>query len=157
MKCYYCQNLDTKVIDSRGIDGGIKRRRECPVCKKRFTTIETVETAPVLVVKKDGKREAFDVQKIIKGLVRSCEKRPVSAHDIETLASDIQKAVYGSLEGEIQSTEIGELVMDGLKELDEVAYVRFASVYRQFTDISSFMDELEGLLEAKKIRKTKKK
>ncbi len=153
MKCYYCQSPDTKVIDSRGIDEGIRRRRECPVCKKRFTTIESVETMPILVIKKDGSRESFNVQKIIKGIVRSCEKRPVSAMDIEHLASSIAKTVYGSMESEIQSTAIGELVMNGLKGLDEVAYVRFASVYRQFTDISSFMDELQGLLEAKKIAK----
>ncbi|MFI3168060.1 MAG: transcriptional regulator NrdR [Bacillota bacterium] len=153
MKCYYCGSSDTKVIDSRGADGGIKRRRECPVCKKRFTTTETVETMPVLVVKKDKSREAFNAHKIIKGIVRSCEKRPVSAMDIETLASNIEKTVCGRMDAEITSTEIGELVMKGLKELDEVAYVRFASVYRQFTDISSFMDELQGLLEAKKITK----
>ncbi|MFI3128698.1 MAG: transcriptional regulator NrdR [Bacillota bacterium] len=153
MKCYYCGSLDTKVIDSRSAHDGIRRRRECNACKKRFTTIETVETMPVLVVKKDGKRESFNVQKIVNGIVRSCEKRPVTAVEIEGLASMIAKTVYGSLDSEISSVAIGEMVMDGLKELDEVAYVRFASVYRQFTDISSFMNELEGLLAAKKVRK----
>ncbi len=153
MKCYYCGSLDTKVIDSRSAHDGIRRRRECNECKKRFTTIETVETMPVLVVKKDGKRESFNVQKIINGIVRSCEKRPVTAVEIENLASMIAKTVYGSLDSEISSVAIGEMVMDGLKELDEVAYVRFASVYRQFTDISSFMNELEGLLAAKKLQK----
>ncbi len=153
MKCYYCGSPDTKVIDSRSGGEGIRRRRECNVCKKRFTTVETVETMPVLVVKKDGKRESFNVQKIVNGLVRSCEKRPVSAVEIENLASSIAKTVYGSLDAEISSGTIGELVMDGLKELDEVAYVRFASVYRQFTDISSFMNELEGLIAAKKMPK----
>ncbi|MFI3164567.1 MAG: transcriptional regulator NrdR [Bacillota bacterium] len=153
MKCYYCGSLDTKVIDSRSAHDGIRRRRECNACKKRFTTIETVETMPVLVVKKDGKRESFNVQKIVNGIVRSCEKRPVTAVEIEGLASMIAKTVYGSLDSEISSVAIGEMVMDGLKELDEVAYVRFASVYRQFTDISSFMNELEGLLAAKKVPK----
>lgn len=149
MKCYYCDSRDTRVIDSRSSEDGIKRRRECAHCKKRFTTIERVETTPVLVVKKDGSRESFNTGKITRGIVRSCEKRPVSAREIETLVSSITKAVYGTMEEEILSTKIGELVMEGLKDLDEVAYVRFASVYRQFTDITSFMEELQHLIKTR--------
>ena len=148
MKCIYCDGLDSKVVDSRPVDDGhaIRRRRECLVCGKRFTTYEKVETIPVLVVKKDGSREAFDIEKIKRGIIRACEKRPVSIEKIDHLASEVEAKVLDEARQEVTTTEIGELVIKGLKDLDEVAYVRFASVYRQFKDINKFMQELKNLL-----------
>jgi transcriptional repressor NrdR len=143
----FCGCEDSKVIDSRSADEGrtIRRRRECINCGKRFTTYETIEDTPVLVVKTSGNRQAFDSQKIKNGIIKACEKRPVSMNDIDKLVDDITKRIYNSMEQEISSKAIGEMVMDGLKSLDEVAYVRYASVYRSFTDIDSFMDELKKL------------
>ena len=151
MKCPYCSYLESKVVDSRHSDEGnsIRRRRECLSCQKRFTTYETVESLPVIVVKKDNSREPFDREKILRGMVRASEKRPVSIADIETAVSEIEQIVQNSLDREVSTDKIGELVMDRLKQLDEVAYVRFASVYRQFKDINSFMRELNKILEEK--------
>lgn len=148
MKCMYCGCMESKVIDSRATDEGraIRRRRECIQCGKRFTTYETIETTPVLVVKNSGNRQAFDPNKLKNGIIKACEKRPVSMSKIDRLVDDIKKQVYNSLEQEISSKRLGEMVMNGLKEIDEVAYVRYASVYRQFTDISSFMQELETMM-----------
>ena len=152
MKGMFCGCEDSKVIDSRSADEGrtIRRRRECVSCGKRFTTYETIEDTPVLVVKASGLRQAFDVQKIKSGIIKACEKRPVSMGKIDALVDDIAKQVYNSMEQEISSKRIGEMVMDGLKELDEVAYVRYASVYRSFTDIETFMHELQKMMETKK-------
>ncbi|MEE0785524.1 MAG: transcriptional regulator NrdR [Oscillospiraceae bacterium] len=149
MKCPYCGDQDSKVIDSRHSEDGasIRRRRECLACQKRFTTYETVESLPIIVVKKDGSRQSFDRTKILNGMVRACEKRPVSMAEMEAAVTDIEQVMQNSLEREISSSEIGELVMERLKPLDEVAYVRFASVYRQFKDINSFMQELNKILE----------
>ena len=149
MKCPYCGDQDSKVIDSRHSEDGasIRRRRECLACQKRFTTYETVESLPIIVVKKDGSRQSFDRTKILNGMVRACEKRPVSMAEMEAAVTDIDQVMQNSLEREISSSEIGELVMERLKPLDEVAYVRFASVYRQFKDINSFMQELNKILE----------
>ena len=142
MKCMYCGYTESKVIDSRSADDGnsIRRRRECLNCGRRFTTYETIETTPVLVVKNDGTRQPFDPSKIRNGIIKSCEKRPVAIHDIDKLVADIEKKVYNTLEHEIPSSKIGEYVMDGLKELDQVAYIRFASVYRQFRDVTTFIE-----------------
>jgi transcriptional repressor NrdR len=143
----FCGCEDSKVIDSRSADEGrtIRRRRECINCGKRFTTYETIEDTPVLVVKNSGNRQAFDSLKIKNGIIKACEKRPVSMSKIDELVDDITKRIYNSMEQEISSKKIGEMVMDGLKSLDEVAYVRYASVYRSFTDIDSFMEELKKL------------
>ena len=143
----YCGHLDSKVIDSRQSEDGtsIRRRRECVSCGKRFTTYENVETTPILVVKTNGDRQTFDPNKVKNGIIRSCEKRPVPMWKIDELVENIQKSLYNSLEQEVSSKKIGEMVMEGLKEIDEVAYVRFASVYRQIKDISTFMKELEKL------------
>ncbi len=151
MKCPYCSYLESKVVDSRHSDEGnsIRRRRECLSCQKRFTTYETVESLPVIVVKKDNSREPFDREKILRGMVRASEKRPVSIADIESAVAEIEQIVQNSLDREVSTDKIGELVMDRLKQLDEVAYVRFASVYRQFKDINSFMRELTKILEEK--------
>ncbi len=151
MRCMYCDCTESKVIDSRSADDDrtIRRRRECMGCGRRFTTYETIEVTPVLVVKSDGNRQAFDVGKIKRGIVKACEKRPVPAEKIDRLSEEIAKRVYNSMEPEISSKAIGELVMEGLKELDEVAYVRYASVYRSFKDISSFMSELQSMMEKK--------
>ena len=151
MKCPYCGSLDSKVVDSRHSDDGlsIRRRRECLSCQKRFTTYETVESLPIIVVKKDGSRQSFDRNKILNGMLRACEKRPVSLAALETAALDIEQILQNSLEREVSTGQIGELVMERLKPLDEVAYVRFASVYRQFKDINSFMRELNKILEEK--------
>lgn len=151
MKCPYCGDQDSKVIDSRHSEDGasIRRRRECLACQKRFTTYETVESLPIIVVKKDGSRQSFDRTKILNGMVRACEKRPVSMAEMEAAVTDIEQVMQNSLEREISSSEIGELVMERLKPLDEVAYVRFASVYRQFKDINTFMSELNKLLSEK--------
>lgn len=148
MKCMYCEHTESKVIDSRPTDEGtvIRRRRECLRCGRRFTTYEKIEQTPMLVVKKDGRREAFDPDKIRSGILRATEKRPVSIEQIDALVEQIEKSLYNTLEREVESVKIGELVMDGLKALDPVAYVRFASVYRQFTDIDTFRRELEKLL-----------
>ena len=148
MKCMYCEHTESKVIDSRPTDEGtvIRRRRECLRCGRRFTTYEKIEQMPMLVVKKDGRREAFDPDKIRSGILRATEKRPVSIEQIDALVEQIEKSLYNTLEREVESVKIGELVMDGLKALDPVAYVRFASVYRQFTDIDTFRRELEKLL-----------
>mgnify|MGYP004501506707 FL=1 len=151
MKCPYCGYQESKVVDSRHSDDGmsIRRRRECLSCQKRFTTYETVESLPIVVVKKDNSREPFDRNKILRGMVRACEKRPVSMADLESAVTEIEQIVQNSLEREVPTGKIGELVMERLKPLDEVAYVRFASVYRQFKDINSFMHELNKILEEK--------
>lgn len=147
MKCIYCGCEENKVLDSRNSDetNSIRRRRECIKCGKRFTTYETIETTPILVVKNDGSRQAFDVSKIKKGLIIACEKRPVSAAEIDNIVADIEKSIQNRLLQEVKSSEIGEMVMDRLKKLDDVAYVRFASVYRKFTDLTSFKKLLEEI------------
>ncbi|MFU0799203.1 MAG: transcriptional regulator NrdR [Xylanivirga thermophila] len=148
MKCPFCGYLESKVVDSRPTDEGstIRRRRECINCSKRFTTYEKIEHLPLFIIKKDGRREVFDSNKIMAGLLKACEKRPVAIKDLEGLVGDVEKTLYNSLEQEITSETIGQMVMERLKKLDEVAYVRFASVYRQFKDINTFMKELEKLL-----------
>ena len=153
MKCPYCFYSESKVIDSRPTDEGekIRRRRECLSCLKRFTTYEVVETTPITVVKKDKSREAFDRAKLLAGLRRACEKRQVPAETLEQAVDAIQTAIQNTLDREVQSSLIGELAMEQLKIIDEVAYVRFASVYRQFKDINSFMDELKRILETKQL------
>lgn len=153
MKCLYCGCEDSKVIDSRSADEGrtIRRRRECISCGRRFTTYETIEDTPVLVVKTSGLRQAFDAQKIKNGIIKSCEKRPVSMSAIDEMVSVVAKKVYNSMEQEISSKLIGEMVMEELKKYDEVAYVRYASVYRSFKDIESFMHELQRLIDNKKL------
>ena len=151
MKCPYCGYQESKVVDSRHSDDGmsIRRRRECLSCQKRFTTYETVESLPIVVVKKDNSRQAFDRNKILNGMVRACEKRPVSMADLEAATTEIEQIIQNSLERKVSTGKIGELVMERLKPLDEVSYVRFASVYRQFKDINSFMHELNKILEEK--------
>ena len=148
MRCPYCENEDSKVIDSRHTEDGraIRRRRECEACGKRFTTYEKVEEMILMVIKKDGSRQAFDRNKLMNGIIRACEKRPVSVTDIEKIVDSIERKLNNTMEKEVESTLIGELVMDKLKDLDEVAYVRFASVYRQFTDVNTFVQEVERLL-----------
>ena len=151
MKCPYCGCEDSKVIDSRPTDEGerIRRRRECTKCGKRFTTYEIIETVPLIVVKKDGTRESFDRVKLFNGLLRACEKRPVPVETIEKAVTDIESSLQNSLEKEVTSGKIGELAMEKLKDIDEVAYVRSASVYRQFKDVSTFVDEVTKLLNEK--------
>ncbi|MBR3779729.1 MAG: transcriptional regulator NrdR [Clostridia bacterium] len=151
MRCPFCSCEESKVIDSRPTDEGerIRRRRECISCQKRFTTYEVIESVPVIVVKKDKSREVFDRNKLFNGMLRACEKRPVSLEKIETAVNEIEATLQNSLDREVTSVHIGELAMDKLKDLDEVAYVRFASVYRQFKDINTFMDELAKLLSEK--------
>ena len=151
MKCPFCGFTDSKVIDSRPAEDGttIRRRRECLDCQKRFTTYEIIERMPLVVIKRDGSRESFDKVKIINGVIRACEKRPVTMTQIEGLANDIELELRGRLESEVKSEVIGEMVMARLKDLDEVAYVRFASVYRSFKDINTFMEELTKLLTEK--------
>ena len=151
MKCPFCGFEESKVIDSRPTDEGerIRRRRECVKCGKRFTTYEVIETVPVIVVKKDKSRESFDRTKLFNGILRACEKRPVSIETIDNMVDSIEAALQNSLDREVTSVHIGEMVMDKLKETDEVAYVRFASVYRQFRDLNTFMDELAKLLSEK--------
>lgn len=151
MKCPYCQYTESKVIDSRPTDEGekIRRRRECMRCGKRFTTYEIVETTPLMVVKKDHSIEPFNRDKLFNGLLRACEKRPVSLKSLEQIVDEIEQKLKNSLEGEVNSRRIGELAMEELRRLDQVAYVRFASVYREFQDINSFMDELRAILEEK--------
>lgn len=151
MKCPFCGFTESKVIDSRPTDEGekIRRRRECVSCSKRFTTYEIIESVPIIVVKKDKSREVFDRVKLFNGMLRACEKRPVSISQIENAVGDIEAELQNSLDREVTSVRIGELAMDRLKMLDEVAYVRFASVYRQFKDINTFMEELKKLISKK--------
>lgn len=157
MKCPYCSFDESKVIDSRPTDEGerIRRRRECLRCGKRFTTYEVIETVPVVVIKKDKSREAFDRNKLLNGLLRACEKRPVSLATLEEVVDEIEANLQNSLDREVPSSLIGTYAMDKLREIDEVAYVRFASVYRQFKDINSFMEELSRIKSAKE-NQTKK-
>ncbi len=151
MKCPFCGHLESKVVDSRPAEEGasIRRRRECLACHKRFTTYETVESLPLMVIKKDGNRQTFDKTKLLNGMIRACEKRPVSYDTLEKIADEIEQELQNSLERETSTERIGELVMERMKKVDEVAYVRFASVYRQFKDINTFMAELNKLLEDK--------
>jgi len=148
MRCPYCGYSESKVIDSRPAEEGstIRRRRECLSCQKRFTTYEVMERLPLIVVKKDGSRQTFDKVKLLNGMIRACEKRQVPMSELEEIANDIEQELQNSLEREVTTREIGELVMERLKDVDEVAYVRFASVYRQFRDINTFMEELNKLL-----------
>jgi transcriptional repressor NrdR len=151
MKCPYCGFSESKVIDSRPAEEGasIRRRRECLSCSKRFTTYETVESLPMVVVKKDGSRQSFDRNKVMAGLIRACEKRPVPYSTLEAMVGEIEQVLQNQMEREISSAQIGELVMERLKKIDDVSYVRFASVYRQFKDINTFISELSKLLEDK--------
>ncbi len=148
MRCLFCGHLESKVIDSRSTEEGttIRRRRECLECGKRFTTYEKIETIPIIVIKKDGLRESFNREKVLNGILRACEKRPVTLKDIDSLIDDIESKLYNMLEREVTSEKIGEMVMERLQKLDDIAYVRFASVYRQFKDINSFMNELAKLI-----------
>jgi transcriptional repressor NrdR len=151
MKCVFCGHAESKVIDSRPTEEGssIRRRRECLACKKRFTTYEKIDSLPLLVVKKNGERVPFDSDKIKIGILKACEKRPVPLQKIDELVANVEKNIFNSLKQEISSKEIGELVMIELKKLDDVAYVRFASVYKEFKDVDTFMKELQTLLEEK--------
>ena len=151
MKCPFCGNLESKVVDSRPSDEGasIRRRRECLECHKRFTTYETMESLPLVVIKKDGSRQTFDKDKLLGSMLKACEKRSVPMAKLEEIAGEIEQALQNDMEREVSSSVIGELVMEKLKDVDEVAYVRFASVYRQFKDINTFMSELNKLLAEK--------
>ena len=151
MRCPYCECEESKVVDSRPIESGqaIRRRRECMKCNKRFTTYENIEEIPLIIIKKDGNRQVYNRSKLLNGIIRACEKRPVSIEQMEAIVDDIEKTLYNSMEKEITTDYIGELVMDRLKYIDEVAYVRFASVYRQFKDLNTFMDELEKIIKEK--------
>ena len=151
MKCPFCGFVDSKVIDSRPAEEGatIRRRRECLACQKRFTTYEIIERLPLVVIKRDGSRQSFDKVKLINGMVRACEKRPVTLSQLETIADEIEQELQSGLEREVSTVDIGEMVMTRLKDVDEVAYVRFASVYRSFKDINTFMEELSKLLTEK--------
>ncbi|HJB80111.1 transcriptional regulator NrdR [Flavonifractor plautii] len=151
MRCPFCAHPESKVVDSRPSDEGssIRRRRECLACHKRFTTYETMESLPLMVIKKDGSRQTFDKTKLLNGMIRACEKRPVAFATLEEIANEIEQVLQNEMDREIPSARIGELVMERLKTVDEVAYVRFASVYRQFKDISTFMEELNKLLAEK--------
>ena len=151
MKCIYCNCTESRVVDSRPTeDGAIRRRRECEGCGRRFTTYEKIEMLPVFVVKKHKRREAFDADKVRRGIIKACGKRPVPLDEIEKLVRSIETSVSQQPEQEITTDQIGQLVMEGLKQLDEVAYIRFASVYRQFKDVQSFMEELQQLLDSQK-------
>lgn len=152
MRCPFCGNSESKVIDSRPAEEGatIRRRRECLACQKRFTTYEIMERLPLIVIKRDGSRQAFDKMKLMNGMLRACEKRSISLHAVEEIANDIEQELQNALEREVTTITIGEMVMNRLKKLDEVAYVRFASVYRQFEDIDSFLEELNQLVQSKK-------
>ena len=152
MRCQYCNCTESKVIDSRPAEEGnsIRRRRECIGCGRRFTTYEKIELAPLMVVKRDGRREAFDVQKVKSGILHACEKLPVSMQQIDEMTARIEQSAYASMEGEISSQRIGDMVMDELKRLNDVAYVRFAAVYRKFTDLGTFMQELQKLVNESK-------
>jgi transcriptional repressor NrdR len=156
VRCPFCGHGDTKVLDSRPTEEGsaVRRRRECEACGRRFTTYEKMEDMPLYVIKKDGRREAFDRRKVLGGLLRACEKRPLDFATLEKLAADVERVLYSSLRREVHSREIGELVMERLAGLDEVAFVRFASVYRQFKDVGRFMDEVVRLLERRDGTKT---
>ncbi|MCK8817389.1 transcriptional regulator NrdR [Natroniella sulfidigena] len=149
MKCPYCTEVNSKVVDSRATEDNttIRRRRECLDCSKRFTTYERIDELPIIVVKKDGRRERFDRNKVMSGLIKACEKRPISREQLEGVVNSVEQKIRNQMEGEVESTVIGELVMDYLCQLDEVAYVRFASVYRQFKDIENFRKELDKLLD----------
>ena len=151
MKCPYCSNPESRVVDSRPSEEGtsIRRRRECLVCNKRFTTYETMESLPLVVIKRDGTRQTFDKGKVLGGMLRACEKRPVPFDTLEAIANEIEQSLQNQMDREIPTTRIGEMVMERLKHVDEVAYVRFASVYRQFKDISTFMEELNKLIKEK--------
>ncbi len=153
MKCPFCGGFDSKVVDSRPTEDGerIRRRRECISCGKRFTTFEVVETTPIMVLKKDGSIQAFNRDKLLNGMIKSCEKRQVSIQDLEKAVDRIEYKIVNSLKNEISSVELGEMVMEELKKLDEVAYVRFASVYRQFSDVNTFFEELSELLKKKNV------
>lgn len=148
MKCPFCDYYETRVVDSRPTDEGqaIRRRRECIRCSKRFTTYEKIEGIPLIIIKKDGNREPYDRNKVLNGILKACEKRPVPLSTIEETVDEIERALYNSMEKEVTSKYIGEIIMNKLKNMDEVAYVRFASVYRQFKDINTFMEELKKLL-----------
>lgn len=152
MRCQYCNCTESKVIDSRPTEEGnsIRRRRECVRCGRRFTTYEKIELLPLMVVKRDGRREAFDVQKIKSGVMHACDNLPISMQQIDGMVSRIEQAAYSSMEGEIPSQQIGDMVMRELKQLNEVAYVRFAAVYRKFTDLGTFMEELQKLISESK-------
>ena len=152
MKCIFCGAVDTRVLESRQTEEGrsIRRRRECTCCSGRFTTYERVEKVPLFVIKKDGRREAFNADKILKGVIKACEKRPVSFERIQALVSEVEVLLANRMESEIPSSLIGEIIMDKLRELDDVAYVRFASVYREFKDLNMFMHEMENLIQKKK-------
>ncbi|ADQ06946.1 ATP-cone domain protein [Caldicellulosiruptor hydrothermalis 108] len=151
MRCPFCGYEDSKVVDTRPTDEGrtIKRRRECLKCQKRFTTYEKVERQPILVIKKDNRREEFDRNKILNGIIKACQKRPVSIEQMNKIVDEIENEIYNSMREEISSREIGEMVMEKLKKIDEISYVRFASVYRQFKDINTFLEELQKLLTEK--------
>lgn len=151
MRCPYCDYLESKVIDSRPIDdaSSIRRRRECLKCEKRFTTYEQIESVPLVIIKKDGKRQTYNRQKLINGILKACEKTPVSFSQVENMVIEIEAVLNNSLDREISTTQIGELVMDKLKKVNDVAYVRFASVYREFRDVNSFMEELGSLIRNK--------
>ena len=151
MKCQYCSCLDSKVIDSRPTDDGnsIRRRRECTNCGRRFTTYEKVELSPLFVVKRDGRRESFDSRKIKAGILHACDKLPVSMQQIDEIVTRVEQKAYATMDGEIASEKIGDMVMSELKNLNDVAYVRFAAVYRKFTDVGTFMDELQKLVDEK--------
>lgn len=154
MKCPYCNNSDTKVIDSRPVEDGlaIRRRRECEKCKKRFTTFEKIENSLLVVVKNDGRRESFDRNKLINGLLKACEKTKITYEDVEKIAERIERALNNTMEKEIESKIIGALIMDELRNLDQVAYVRFASVYHKFTDVNTFVQEVNRLQEKDRVR-----
>lgn len=148
MKCIYCNCTESRVVDSRPTeDGAIRRRRECEGCQRRFTTYEKIEMLPVFIIKKDKRREQFDPAMVRNGILKACEKRPVPIDEIEKLVNHVETSVCRKMEQEVTSEEIGQLIMEGLKDLDEVAYIRFASVYRQFKDVQSFMQELQQLLD----------
>ena len=151
MKCPFCGDQESKVVDSRHSEDGqsIRRRRECLNCQRRFTTYEIVESLPIIVVKRDGSRQTFDRNKIINGLIKSCEKRPVTLKQIEDIAASIEVAISNSMKKEISSREVGEMIMERLRDVDDVAYVRFASVYREFKDIKTFMNEIKRLVTEK--------
>ena len=151
MKCPFCGNPESKVIDSRPTDEGtiIRRRRECIECEKRFTTYEKIESIPLRVIKKDKSREMFDSQKLLNGIMRACEKRPVTMEQLQNIVDDIENEIFSTLDKEISTKEIGQKVMNALKNIDEVSYVRFASVYRQFKDNDTFMQELRALMKSK--------
>ena len=156
MKCPYCENTESKVIDSRPVDDGnsIRRRRECLSCTRRFTTYEQIESVPLVVIKKDGKRQVYNRQKIFSGILRACEKTPVTVAQIESVVQDIEAELFNSMDSEIPASNIGNLVMERLKKLNPIAYVRFASVYREFKDVSTFMEELNDLIQTSKHEKS---